>query len=105
MRSRTTTSTGIYIGHIVHIKDLDGGTEWNVEVTVLETVSQVDLPSIACKAAEKDPVAVIMSGNTLEYEYMQPSGKKIEVVRVTTKTLLSDTDDSALKLLEDRTID
>jgi hypothetical protein len=36
---------------------------------------------------------------------MQPSGKKIEVVRVTTKTLLSDTDDSALKLLEDRTID
>lgn len=74
-------------GHIVHCRDLDGGTEFNIEVMINDQVKGSELYEICEMAAEKNEI-VLLSGNTHEFEYLQPSGR---VVRKITTIDLTET--------------
>jgi hypothetical protein len=98
------TTVNIFNGHIVHCHDLDSGDKFNVEVLINQLVTPEKLIDVAIDAAKCDQV-VKLSGNTFEFEYLQPSGRSIRKTVTTVKETLSGPSAEAEELLEKMSID
>lgn len=75
----------IFIEHAVLCRDLDSLMEQPILVTVIATHADPEIRAV--ELAKKDnglsadsTNALALSGNTLEYEYLQPTGKQVQAV-------------------------
>jgi hypothetical protein len=101
------TQEHIFNGHIVHCKDLDGGDEFNVQVMVNELHEiggKIEVIEKAIELAEKHELTTL-SGNTFEFEYIQPSGRIVRKTVKTEITELSPISPEAEEILEQREIE
>lgn len=94
------TVVSIFNGHIVHCRDIDGGDEFNIEVLVNQNVSDLEIPNLCEIAAQRNEL-VTLSGNSFEFEYIQPSGKIVKKTVTTTKEELAPTHDESQKIIDD----
>lgn len=73
-----------FIEHAVHVTDLDSLMEQAVTVWLREDTEDVELkaPKLAEKRAGRDlENALALSGNTLEYEYIDKTGRTATGIR------------------------
>ncbi len=98
--TKQSSKTATYEGHIVHCKDLDSCTEFNVEVNVLSTLDESRKIEVAIDAAKKTEPVAMLAGNTIEYEYVQPSGRAVEIEEYKFRTELSPRTEESEQLLE-----
>lgn len=70
------TTEVTFKGHIVHCIDQDSRDEFNVEVLINANCSEDKLID-ACEIAAKKNDLVTLSGNSFEFDYVQPSGRVI----------------------------